>query len=47
MRHKFVKNVINNSTINKELYYLPAEIPGTKLEQFFFTIKKMKNQRRF
>ena len=32
MRHKFVKNVINHSTINKELYYLPVEIPGTKLE---------------
>ena len=27
MRHKFVKNVINHSTINKKLYYLPAEIP--------------------
>ena len=44
MRHKFVKNVIKNSTINKEVYYLPTEIPGTKLEQFIFTIKKMKSQ---
>ena len=41
MRNKFVKNVMNHFTINKELYYLPAEIPGTNLEQFIFTIKKM------
>ena len=43
LRHKFVKNVINHSTINIP-YYLPTEIPGTKLEQFIFTIKKMKTQ---
>ena len=47
MRHKFVKNVLNNSTLNKDQYYLPAEIPGTKLEQFIFTIKKMKEQLNF
>ena len=46
-RHVFVKNVFKNSKLDKDKYYLPAEIPGRKLEQFIFTIKKMKNQLEF
>ena len=32
-RHKYVKQVIGNSKLDKDVYYLPAEIPGEKLEQ--------------
>ena len=46
-RHKFVKNVIKNSNLDTSKYYLPADIPGKKIEQFVFTIKKMKKQLNF
>ena len=46
-RHVFVKNVFKNSKLDKDIYYLPAEIPGRKLEQFIFSIKKMRNQLEF
>ena len=39
-RHVFVKNVFKNSKLDKDIYYFPAEIPGRKLEQFIFSIKK-------
>ena len=46
-RPKYVKQVIGNSKLNKDLYYLPAEIPGKKLKQFIFTIKKLKSKLNF
>ena len=46
-RHVFVKNVFKNSKLDKDTYYLPAEIPGRKLEQFIFSIRKMRNQLEF
>ena len=46
-RHKFVKNVIKNSNLDTSKYYLPADIPGKKIEQFVFTIKKMRKQLNF
>ena len=44
-RHVFVKNVFKNSKLDKDIY--SAEIPGRKLEQFIFSIKKMRNQLEF
>ena len=46
-RHIFVKNVVKNSILDKETHYLPAEVPGKKIEQFVFTINKMKKQLNF
>ena len=46
-RHNFIKNVLKKSVIDKEKYYLPTDVPGKKLEQFIFTVKKMKHKLQF
>ena len=46
-RHIFVKNVVKNSSLDKNTHYQPAEVPGKKIEQFVFTINKMKRQLNF
>ena len=46
-RHIFVKKVFSKSIIDKDKFHLPADIPGKKLEQYIFTVKKMRNQLNF
>ena len=46
-RHNFVRNVFKHSILDKEKYYLPADVPGRKFEQYIFTIKKMKEKLQF
>ena len=46
-RHKFVRNVFKHSLIDKEKYYLPADVPGRKFEQYIFTLNKMKEKLQF
>ena len=43
-RHKFVHKIFKKLHIDKEKYYAPMEIPGVKLEQMIFTIKKMRRK---
>ena len=42
LRHTYVKKVIKRSSLDLSYYYTPMDIPGPKLEQFVFTIKKMR-----
>ena len=46
-RHSFIKQIFNKSKLNKETYYLPTDIPDQKLEQYIFTIKKMRTKLNF
>ena len=46
-RHNFVKQIFKKSIIDKNQFYLPTDTPGKKLEQHFFTIKKMKQKLNF
>ena len=41
-RHKYVKSFVKKSQINLEDYYLPMDVPEKKLEQYIFTVRKMK-----
>ena len=43
LRHFFVNQVFTESTIDQDLFFRPMSIPGPKLEQYVFTIKKMRN----
>ena len=40
-RHKFVKTLFVKSGLEFDKYYMPVDVPGQKLEQFIFTVKKM------
>ena len=46
-RHVHVKNFVKSIPINLEKYYMPMDIPDSKLEQFVFTIKKMRQELKF
>ena len=46
-RHVHIKNFVRNIPINLEKYYMPMDIPDSKLEQFVFTIKKMRKKLKF
>ena len=46
-RHKIIKSIIKKSELSQENYYLPANIPGKKLEQYIFSIRKMKEKLNF
>ena len=46
-RHKYVIKIFKTCNIDKNKYYKPMEIPGKKLEQMIFTIKKMRNKLKF
>ena len=41
-RHKFVKTLFVKSGLEFDKYYMPVDVPGRKLEQFIFTVKKMR-----
>ena len=41
-RHSFVTQVFSESSINEQLFFRPMSTPGPKLEQFVFTIRKMR-----
>ena len=43
LRHFFVNQVFTESAIDQDLFFRPMSIPGPKLEQYVFTIKKMRN----
>ena len=45
-RH-FVHKIFKKLHIDKDKYYAPMEIPGVKLEQMIFTIKKMRRKLEF
>ena len=42
LRHSFVSQFVKNSSIDKNIYFLPMPVPGPKLEQYVFTVKKMR-----
>ena len=42
LRHSFVTKVFLDSSLNRELLFLPMSVPGPKIEQFLFTIRKMR-----
>ena len=46
-RHKIIKSIIKKSELSQEKFYLPADIPGKKLEQYIFSIRKMKEKLNF
>ena len=46
-RHYFVKKFVKESSINLETYYVPMDIPDKKLEQYIFTVKKMRKTLNF
>ena len=46
-RHIYVKKILVKSLLDKNKFFLPADIPGRKLEQFIFTIKKMRQKLMF
>ena len=46
-RDKFVKQICKKSILDKNKFYLPADTPGKKLEQYIFTIRKMKSKIKF
>ena len=41
-RHSFVTQVFSESSIDEDLFFRPMSTPGPKLEQFVFTIRKMR-----
>ena len=42
LRHSFVTKVFADSPLDKEMFFLPMSVPGPKIEQFLFTISKMR-----
>ena len=42
LRHSFISRVFKSSTLDKNIYYLPMPVPGPKLEQYIFSIRKMR-----
>ena len=42
LRHSFVTQVFTESAIDQDLFSRPMSVPGPKLEQYVFTIKKMR-----
>ena len=42
LRHSFVTQVFTESAIDQNLFFCPMSVPGPKLEQYIFTIKKMR-----
>ena len=46
-RHKFVTNMIRQFGLDPEKYYKPASIPGVKLENLIFTIRKTRDKLQF
>ena len=42
LRHHYLKKVIKKSSLDLSCYYAPMDVPGPKLDQFVFTIKKMR-----
>ena len=42
LRHSFVTEVFTESAIDQNLFFHPMSVPGPKLEQYIFTIKKMR-----
>ena len=45
--HSHVRRLALDNKINLEKYYLPTELPGKKLEQSIFTIRKMRAKLNF
>ena len=41
-RHSFVTQVFSESSLDDNLFFRPMSTPGPKLEQFVFTIRKMR-----
>ena len=46
-KHQYIKNFVNNSSIDLDEYYVPMDIPDRKLEQYIFTVKKMRKSLNF
>jgi len=46
-RHIYIKQIFRKSILNKDTHYLPTDVPGKKLEQYIFTINKMRNKLNF
>ena len=42
LRHSYVSWFVQDSSIDKNIYFLPMSVPGPKLEQYVFTVKKMR-----
>ena len=46
-RHSFVTQVFSESSIDEDLFFRPMSTPGPKLEQFVFTIRKMRKSKTY
>ena len=46
-RHYFLRKFVKESSINLDNYYIPMDIPDKKLEQYIFTVKKMRKTLNF
>ena len=42
LRHTFISRVFKNSSLDKNVFHLPMSVPGSKLEQYIFSIRKMR-----
>jgi hypothetical protein len=40
--HKFLRNAFSSQTFDDEGFSLPMVVPGRKLHQYIFTVKKMR-----
>ena len=47
LRHLYVKKVIKHSGIDLDSFYIPMDVPGPKLDQDIFTIRKMRKALNF
>ena len=46
-RHRFLRDLFKHSKIDLDRYYMPMDVPGTKLEQHIFTLKKRRAKLNF
>ena len=45
--HKFLRNVFRDSDLDPEVYALPMTVPGKKILQYVFTLRKLRKKLNF
>ena len=45
--HKFIRDIFRDSELDPDIYSLPIAVPGKKLLQYVFTMRKMRKQLNF
>jgi len=45
--HKYLRAIFADSELDPEVYNLPMAVPGKKLLQYVFTLKKLRTQLNF